>query len=306
MIKNYIAILFLAFLLVSNVWSQEIQIFKVEDFDLKGNVKSCLVITDYGKELFEFNPEGILTKTVTQYNDSDQDITYYKYSEGELIEKRMESYKNKVLDEATSMANFYTIDTVPQRKVLEKIISYDKEFLEQQEYIFDDEGKLIKIITSNAEGVDETTCEYVPYKNELTKSIFSNGVLERSMRTSEQKSSKGTRQIVLTKEYVDGEPNAAQEQILDHEGKLASEEIFSYDVSKKKFVTDKKMIYSYTDGVLERVVTRTANTESVQDYIFQFDNNPEKNWVRKIISPDNTYTSRVITYYPEEKGEEPQ
>ena len=241
----------------------------MEDFDLKGNVKSCLVITDYGKELFEFNPEGILTKTVTQYNDSDQDITYYKYSsEGELIEKRMESYKNKVLDEATSMANFYTIDTVPQRKVLEKIISYDKEFLEQQEYIFDDEGKLIKIITSNAEGVDETTCEYVPYKNELTKSIFSNGVLERSMRTSEQKSSKGTRQIVLTKEYVDGEPNAAQEQILDYEGKLASEEFFSYDVSKKKFVTDKKMIYSYTDGVYWKEWSPERQTQNLYRIIF--------------------------------------
>ncbi|RDY61757.1 hypothetical protein [Flagellimonas nanhaiensis] len=306
MTKNYTALLFLALFLVSTLRSQEVQIFKVEDFDLKGKVKSCLVITDYGKELFEFNTEGILTKTVTQYNDSDQDITYYKYNQGELVEKRMESYKNKILDETTSMANFYTIDTVPSRRVLEKIISYDKEFLEQQEYIYDEEEKLVKIITSNAEGVDEMTCEYVPYKNELTKSIFSNGILEKSTRTSEQKSSKGPRQVILTKEYVDGEANTAVEKIIDVDGKLVSEEVFAFDPSTKKFVSDKKMMYSYADGVLERVITRTANTESVQDFIFQFDNNPAKNWVRKIITPGNTYTSRVITYYPEEKAEEPQ
>ena len=47
----------------------------MEDFDLVGKVKSCLVITDYGREMFEFNKNGTLTKTITQYNDTDQDIT---------------------------------------------------------------------------------------------------------------------------------------------------------------------------------------------------------------------------------------
>src|SRR5690606_3807955 len=101
--KHYASFLFLSIFQVFGLRSQEVQIFKVEDFDLKGKVKSCLVITDYGRELFEFNKEGLLTKTITQYNDSDQDITHYKYEGGELVEKRMESYKNNVLDESTSM-----------------------------------------------------------------------------------------------------------------------------------------------------------------------------------------------------------
>ena len=123
--KHYAITSFLSLFFVFGIWSQEVQIFTLKDFDLNGRVKSCLVSTNYGKEL---------TKTVTQYNDTDQDITYYKYQNGELLEKRMESYKNNVLDEPTSMANFYEVDTVPTKTIIEIIISYDKQFLEHQHY----------------------------------------------------------------------------------------------------------------------------------------------------------------------------
>jgi len=297
--KHYSTLLFFSFFHVFGIWSQEVQIFNVEDFDLKGNVKSCLVITDYGRELFEFNPEGILTKTVTQYNDSDQDITYYKYNNGELVEKRMESYKNNVLDESTSMANFYTIDTVPTRKVVEKIISYDKQFLEKEEYQYDENGKLARIISSNIDGVDETTFEYTPYKNELTVSTFTNGILEKSVRTSERKNSKGNFEVVLTKEYLDGEPNRATEEVFNEEGQLVTSEDFLYDMAEKEFVSQQKRYYRYEDGILKKVTTKTLNTESADAYIFQFDTHEPRNWVKQIVTPDNTYTTRVIKYYEE-------
>ncbi|WP_250149183.1 hypothetical protein [Flagellimonas sp. 389] len=280
------------------------QIFKVQDFDLKGKVKSCLVITDYGKESFEFNRDGLLVKTVTQYNDTDQDITYYKYSNNELLEKRMESYKNNILDATTSMANFYSVDSLPQKKVLEKIISYDKEFLEQQEYVYDAKGRLVKITTSNEDGVDETTVEYTPYKNELTKSFFINSVLEKSIRTSERKGKAGVQKIVLTKEYIDGEPNTAVEEIFDVNEKLISKEFFRYSTTEKKFVQEKKLLYTYDkDGMLDKVTSKTATSQSVKEYIFQFDSNKEKNWIKQIITPDNTYTTRRITYFPVDEKE---
>lgn len=305
MAKNYTAFFFFSFLLVHGLWAQEIQIFKVQDFDLNGKVKSCLVITDYGKELFEFNKEGFLIKTVTQYNDTDQDITYYKYDNDELLEKRMESYKDNVLDEATSMANFYSIDTLSPKRILEKIISYDKEFLEQQEHEYDENGRLTKITTSNSEGVDETSVEYTPYKNELTKSFVINGIMEKSIRTSERKNAKGILKVVLTKEYIDGESNKAIEEVYDPSGKLISKEVFLHSLTKKEFVSDRKMVYSYdVDDMLEKVITKTANSMSVKEYIFQFDSNEEKNWIKQIITPDNTYTTRKITYYPIEEIKE--
>ncbi len=300
MIKHYTTLLSFSFLHIFGLHSQDVQIFTVEDFDLVGKVKSCLVITDYGREMFEFNKNGTLTKTITQYNDTDQDITYYKYKEGELVEKRMESYKNNILDESTSMANFYTIDTVPNRKVVEKIVSYDKQFLEQQVYLYGEEGKLQKMVSSNIDGVDETTFEYTPFKDEVTVSTYTNGILEKSVRTSQRKGPKGTQKSVLTKEYIDGEPNRATEEVYNDKGKLVTSEDFLYSVEEKEFVSQKKQFYHYKEGVLDRVVTKTLTTESISNYIFQFDSHTPKNWVKQIVTPNNTYTTRVIKYYPEE------
>lgn len=302
--KHYTIFSFFSFLQIIGLWSQEVQIFNVEDFDLKGPVKSCLVTTDYGKELFEFNKNGMLIRTITQYNDTDQDITYYKYDHGELVEKRMESYKGKVLDESTSMANFYEIDTVPNRKVIEKIISYDKQFLEQQQYHYDSEGKLIKMISSNDEGVDETTFEYSQVKNEQTVSTFTNGILQKTVRTSTKKGPNGTQKVVLTKEYIDGEPNTATEEVFNANGKLVTSEDFLYDVAGKEFVSQKKRFYYYTDGKLSRMVKKTVNTESTDKYIFQFDNHTPSNWVKQIVTPNNTYITRNIEYYQQETAKE--
>ncbi|MBT8313063.1 MAG: hypothetical protein KJP26_01270, partial [Maribacter sp.] len=80
----------------SLVQSQEIRIFTTADFDLKGPVKTCLVSTKYGKETYDFDKEGKLTKSVTRYNDTDYDVTYYKYEGNELIEKRFENYRNDI------------------------------------------------------------------------------------------------------------------------------------------------------------------------------------------------------------------
>ena len=302
--KHYIILLLFSLFQILGISSQEVQIFTVDDFDLNGKVKSCLVSTDYGKELFEFNKDGVLTKTITQYNDTDQDITYYKYDDGELVEKRMESYKNNVLDESTSMANFYEVDTVPTRKVIEKIISYDKQFLEQQQYHYDDEGKLVKMISSNGEGVDETTFEYSQVKNEHTVSTFTNGILQKAVRTSTKKGPNGTQKVVLTKEYIDGEPNTANEEVFNSNGKLVTSEDFLFDMAEKEFVSQKKRFYYYTDGKLSRMVKKTINTESTDKYIFQFDSHTPSNWVKQIVTPGNTYITRTIEYYEEEIPEE--
>lgn len=304
MIKKYILVFFTLLFFNGIAFSQEIQIFKVEDFDLRGKVKSCLVITDYGRELFEFDTMGRLNKTITQYNESDQDITLYKYEGDNLIEKRMESYKNDVLDAATSMVNFYSVDTISPRKVLEKIISYDKQFLEQQEYFYDEEGRLQKIMISNAEGVDETTIEYQRYKNEATQSIFHNGILEKMERVSEKKVGNSRHRVVLTKEFVDGEPDKAFEKTFDASGKLLKTETYNYDISKKQFVSYQKVNLDYdSEGMPSKETTYADNAKSVKEFIFQFDNNPEKNWIKKITTPSNAYSTRRISYYPEEKEE---
>jgi len=304
MAKQYpLQCIFLLFT-VLGLHSQEVEIPTLSDFDLKGRVRSCLVITPYGRETFEFDPKGQLTRTITQYNELDQDITEYRLVAGELVERRLESYKNTILDESTSMANFYTIDTLPVRKVVEKIISYDKQFLEKQEYQYTPGGRLKRIITSNVDGVDETTFEYSPLRDGETISTYTNGILEKSIRTTVNQGPGGNHRSVLTKEYLDGQPNRAHEEKFNGKGKLISSEDFRYDFEAKEFVSQLKKYYHYKEGVLDRVVTRTLNSESVENYIFQFDNHKPPNWVKQIIAPHNSYTTRVISYYPEEAVEQ--
>lgn len=286
--------------------AQEIKIFSVSDFDLNGNVKTCTVIKDYGQEIFEFNENGFLAKSTTQYNELDKDIVLYTYEAGELIEKRMESYKDNELDKATSMVNFYEVDTTNNKYIKEKIISFDKEFFEQQEYYFNDTDVLEKIITSHENAVDEVLIEYSEYKNESTQTVFENGVIEKSIRKSLKKTKTGKQlNLVLTKEFVDGEPNKAVERVFSENGKLISEQIFLHSIEEKEFVPSENRSYTYDEEqVLTKLTIKTKNTEAVKEFIFQFDDSEHKNWVKKIITPDNTYVTRRITYYPKELNTE--
>ncbi|MFD2587147.1 hypothetical protein ACFSQJ_09415 [Croceitalea marina] len=308
MIKNYPCIIFMCLLFSSQSFAQDLKLFELADFDLNGNVKTCTVITAYGKEVFEFNEEGFLIKSTTAYNEADQDITTYKYANGFLLEKRMESYKDNVLDEASSMANFYEIDTTGQKIIKEQIISYDKEFLEQQEFIFGEEDRIFKIITSHENAVDETRIDYTSFKNELTKTRFTNGVIEKSIRTSTKKSKlKGDQKIVLTKDFLDGEPNKAIEQRFDESGKLIYEELFLNDLVKGSFASQEIHLFEYDEeGILKKETIKQKNAIATKEFVFQFDDNEEKNWVKKIVLPDNTYTTRKIEYFPKLEIEESQ
>lgn len=286
--------------------SQEPRVFTTDDFELRGPVMTCKVVTDYGKEEFEFNPEGYLTKLVTRFNDNDYSVTYYKYQGKYIAEKRYENYIEGSFDEATSIAHFYTTDTTDNRKITEKILSYTKEFLDQYEYSYDTEGKLSKIVHSNADGLDETLIEYSQYKGESTTSYLLNGVMLKSIRTSRKKSGQPSeRKVVLTKEFLNGDPVKAMEQTFDTKGLLRSVTVFQYDREKKSFAESKFSEYFYDEkDILIKIVQTLGKSKSSQEFIYQFDDETKGNWIKKIITPENEYTTRIIEYYEEEQGED--
>ncbi|NNK76286.1 MAG: hypothetical protein HKP42_09525 [Maribacter sp.] len=309
--KNYAttllkALLFLTFFGVTHwVGSQEIKIFTTADFDLMGPVKSCLVSTKYGKEEYDFNEDGRLTKSVTRYNDNDYDVTYYKFQGVELVEKRFENYRNNVFDSSTSYATFYVIDTIPSRIVTEKIITYDKEFLDRYEYLYNAEGILVKIIRTNNDGNDETLIEYTDYKGERTQTNSLNGTILKSVRKSTRKTKdKSLQQIVLTKKFLEGEPHTALEEIFNSDGKLVLETKFVWDVKKKQFAPDEIIAYEYDgEGMLVKSVSKSGKSTEVKEFIYQFDKGEKGNWIKEIITPENTYTTRSISYYETEASE---
>lgn len=303
MVKNYfVFVLIVFFLLPTGLASQEIKIFKVEDFDLKGKVKTCLVSTKYGKEEYDFNEEGLLTKSVTRYNDNDYDVTYYKYVKSTLSEKRFENYRDNTFDPASSIANIYTIDSTEGLKVTEKILSYEKEFLDQYEYFYSNDT-IRRIVRTNNEGIDETLISYEAVKGEFTKTYELNGFLKESIRTSLKKENDSIMsRTVLTKKYLDGDPSSATEEIFDGLNKLLSKTQFLHNAKTNQFAktSTEKFLYDESGMLLSWQSEISAVIEK-KEFVYQFD--PNGNWIKEIIIPDKTYKTRKITYY-ENSGEE--
>lgn len=291
----------MALLLSFLAQAQKAKIFTTTDFNLTGKVKYCLVSTDYGKEEFNFNEEGLLTKLKTLYtNDSDYDITYYKYAKGEMIEKRVENYRDGVFDKNTSIANIYTIDTTgSQKKVIEKIISYAKEFLDQYEYTYNQDGKLVYIVRNNEEGVENTMVSYTNVHGELTTTYTIDGEVQKTIRISEPKArTHNMQRIELTKDYAEGQPHKAVEQIFDTDDKLLSENTFRYDTLSKSFVSQELKKFTYNNlGMVSEIKTKNGKDMVVKNFIYQYDNGDKGNWIKQIITPDNTYITRKIKYY---------
>jgi len=289
-------------LVVHFSYGQEPKSFTLADYDLKGNVKKCLVITDYGKEEFEFNKAGYLTRLTTRYSDTDYDISYYKYDNEQLLEKRLENYREGKLDPRTSIANIFSIDTMAGKKVTEKIYSYQNEFLDQYEYNYDEKQRLVKIRRSNNEGIDETMVVYDSLKGELTQTYVLNGVPQKSIRTSiSKKKEVMPLTIVLEKEFLEGEPLKAREQSLDSLGRPLKEQNFGYKENEGSFVLENVIEYRYNeDGLMSEKILTSGKSVQKKEYVYQLDGKEFGNWIKQIVLPDNTFSTRKITYYEEQ------
>ena len=182
--------------------------------------------------------------------------------------------------------------------IRDRVISYDKEFFEEQEYVFGEEDRVFKITTSHENAVDETRIEYNIFKDEITKTYFVNEVIEKSIRTSTKTIAPNQEQkIVLIKEYVDGEQSKAIEKRFNAKGKLIYQELFLNDSSEDNFVSEEIHLFEYdAEGILKKEIIKKGNSVAEKEFIFQFDAN--KNWVKKIITPENVYSTRKIEYYP--------
>ncbi len=285
------------------VQGQEPQIFTRENFDLKGPVKTCQLITSYGSEEFEFDENGRLNKLTTRFGQDDYNVIYYKYGDSTLLESRHENYVQGQLDEATSIAHLYRLDTLPSKKITERIFSYQKDFIDQYEYYYDASGRLSRIVRSNEEGVDETDVSYSSYKEEETVEHRINGVIQKSVRTSYK--NKGTpeeRKLVLQKEFLNGEPLKAVEEVTDSSNRLKERLEYRFDAKKNQFAMLQKTVYEYDDqGHLESETTTLGRAKSSKTYIHQFDGTEHANWIKQIITPDNTYKTRKISYFEPEK-----
>ena len=285
------------------VWSQEIITYDRSDFDLKGPVKSCFVFTKYGQEQYQFNKTGQLIEAATVFGENDSETTYYKYEKNKLVERRIENYVNGVLDKATSMANFYSYDSVPQIKIKEKIIGYDRTFVAQFIYNHDSIGQLNRVVRTNTQGRFITLISHVwdSLRTKKSTAYWQDSVPLKQIDSIFFKAG-GTLTQLNIKEFDNGIPSSMEQRMFNKKG-LEIELHNTIYLEKDSLYVPKKASslrtkYNNNNHPIEQTFERGVVRQTKKN-LYQLDGSPFKNWIKKITTPDNTYTTRKIIYFEE-------
>lgn len=284
-------------------WSQEIITYDRSDFDLKGPVKSCFVFTKYGQEQYQFNKTGQLVEVATVFWKNDSETTYYKYEKAKLVERRVENYVNGVLDKTTSMANFYSYDSIPQLKIKEKIIGYDRTFVAQFNYRYDSIGQLTRVVRTNTQGrfITLISHQWDSLRTKKSTAYWLDSVPLKQIDSIFLKAG-GTLSQLKTKEFDNGIPNALELRVFNKKG-LEIELHSTIYIEKDALLVPKKASsvrtkYDSNNHPIEQIFERGVVRQTKKN-LYQLDGSPFKNWIKKITTPDNTYTTRKIVYFEE-------
>ena len=284
-------------------WSQEIITYDRSDFDLKGPVKSCFVFTKYGQEQYQFNKTGQLVEAATVFVENDSETTYYKYEKAKLVERRVENYVNGVLDKTTSMANFYSYDSIPQLKIKEKIIGYDRTFVAQFNYRYDSIGQLTRVVRTNTQGrfITLISHQWDSLRTKKSTAYWLDSVPLKQIDSIFLKAG-GTLSQLKTKEFDNGIPNALELRVFNKKG-LEIELHSTIYIEKDALLVPKKASsvrtkYDSNNHPIEQIFERVVVRQTKKN-LYQLDGSPFKNWIKKITTPDNTYTTRKIVYFEE-------
>ena len=284
-------------------WSQEIITYDRSDFDLKGPVKSCFVFTKYGQEQYQFNKTGQLVEVATVFWKNDSETTYYKYEKAKLVERRVENYVNGVLDKTTSMANFYSYDSIPQLKIKEKIIGYDRTFVAQFNYRYDSIGQLTRVVRTNTQGrfITQISHQWDSLRTKKSTAYWLDSVPLKQIDSIFLKAG-GTLSQLKTKEFDNGIPNALELRVFNKKG-LEIELHSTIYIEKDALLVPKKASsvrtkYDSNNHPIEQIFERGVVRQTKKN-LYQLDGSPFKNWIKKITTPDNTYTTRKIVYFEE-------
>src|SRR5690606_30485496 len=133
-----------------------------------------------------------------------------------------------------------------------------------------------------------------------TETYYLNDVIYKSIRTTIPKNNKSLK-TTLTKDFLEGEPQFATEQTFNGSAKLISEIRFTYNTAKNSFVPVESIFYTYgPQGSVTSQKTQKHRSTTIKAYHYQYDDGEHGNWVKQIITPDNTYTTRKISYYPQD------
>ena len=281
--------------------AQQFNVLKRSDFDLKGPVKKCVVFTKYGQEQYVFNESGFLLSAATIFSKEDSETVFYKYQQDTLIEKRVEVYTNSRLDKSSSIASFYTYDTIPTTKIKERVMNYDRVFLDQFEYKYDTIGRLSQEIRTNTEGRYQIDVSYQwdTIQGIRNVSYFSDSIPIKKI-DSFFKGPQRTIYKVVSTQFAEGLEKNQKVEFFNSKKQLLESQDFYFVVQDSLRVPSLKwsetFLYNPIGNPISQIIKKGVTSQS-KKMLYQLDGSPYKNWIKKIITPDNTYTTRRIIYF---------
>lgn len=283
---------------------QDLTIKIRSDFGLSGPVKKCSVLTSYGKEIYEFNRSGWLVKLTSYFDEHDYNVVQYQYSKMGLQEQRMEYYEGGVLNKSVSTANFYEMDSIGKHILSEKIVDYKGHFIEKIRYEYD---SIHRLKSFNKESLKGRFTTLVSYEKDSLGSVYSrlyflDRMLQKRIDSIPVKvAASKTSYINKTTEYVDAIPSKEVSLEFTTAGTLIKRSISYFNEETQQWILDTQNEYEY-DSKGKLLTQKTVEGKSVytQKFTYQSDGTPFSNWVKQIILPDLTYTTRIIEYFEEE------
>jgi hypothetical protein len=168
--------------------------------------------------------------------------------------------------------------------------------MERNIYYFGQGERLTRIEQTDTEEINEHLFTYSLQDGDSLVTHELNGVLFKTKQIIKQSDS--TPKTVIKQNFLEGVPVQKTVETFDVNNELLSLEKFTMDSAAQKWIPGPINSYTYTEnGTLLSLKTETSTTTSIKEYIYQFDGTTANNWVKKIITPDNTYTTRRIAYY---------
>lgn len=286
---------------VQILWSQQLSILTLSDFDLKGPVEKCVVFTKYGQEQYAFNEKGYLISAATIFSKDDSETAYYKYEHDRLVEKRVEVYVNGRLDKSASLASFYSYERTPNLAIKERIMNYDRVFIDQFQYKYDSIGRLFQQLRTNLEGryIIDISQEWDSL-NAVKRLSYLTDSLPVKKVDSFFKTPKNLINKVVTTQFAEGAKKSQSIELFNQKKQLIKLQELNYLVQDSLLVPVEKIAYDYAYNELGnpvKEVIKKGVTSQTKKLLYQLDGSPYKNWIKKIVTPDNTYTTRRISYF---------
>lgn len=269
------------------------------DYDLNGPVKKCTVLTPYGKEIYSFSEDGKLSQLTSFFDKNNFQQLKYTYKDNVLIQRRIELYDMGELDQSASVINVYQNNGTSHLQK-EIIADYNGNTLENIIYVYDSIFRLkeLKKLTNN--GYTSTLFSSAVDSLGVYKSSILVDSLLRQSTDSIPKAFMHNDSLteVRTIHYLDGFEDTAELKKYNSKGFLVYLKKELYLIDADKWYREREEKYQYNEkGQMIQKISREGNTSFTQKYVYQNDGSQYQNWVKQIVMPNMTYTTRIIEYF---------